>query len=116
VTLQVVRPVLIEMATPSVSLQPGATAELKGKLIRKGGFKDPVTINVDGLPKGLKADPVTIEGDAVEFSLNVVAEADAAEAKADAKLAPAFQINKKGYATPPTPVSVQIEKKAEGQP
>ncbi len=112
ITLQVVRPITVEMVTPSLAVQPGATVELKGKIVRKGGFKDPVTIKVDGLPKGLKADPVTLEGEAVEFALKVVAEADAADAKADAKVAPAFQINKKDYATPPTAVSVQVEKKS----
>ena len=41
----------------------------KGKVVRKGPFKEPVTVKVNGLPAGLKADPVTVSADASEFTL-----------------------------------------------
>ncbi|MFO0956722.1 MAG: hypothetical protein U0800_04545 [Isosphaeraceae bacterium] len=115
VTLNIVRPIVVELASADAGVKPGETVELKGKMARKGGFKDPVTIKLDGLPKGVKADPVTLEGDAAEFTLKIVAEADAPEAQADAKVAPAFQVSKKDYAMPPIPFKIRVEKKAEGQ-
>ena len=40
----------------------------------------------------------------------MTAATDAAEAKAEAKLVPAFQIGGKDYATPPVPVSIEVKK------
>lgn len=113
--LNVVRPIAVELAAANASVKPGESVELKGKVVRRGGFKEPVTIKLDALPKGLKADPVTVAGDASEFTVKIVAEADAPEAQADAKVAPAFQVSQKDYPMPPTPLKVQVEKKAQGQ-
>lgn len=108
VTIQVVRPAQLELAAPSAEIKAGTTAEIKGKLVRKGPFKEPVTIKVSGLPAGLKAEPVTVAPDASEFLLKVVAEPKAAAATATAQLAMAFQLNKKDYSTPPTPLAVKV--------
>ena len=52
VTVNVVRPASVELA-PSLEVKPGSTVEVKGKLLRKGAFKEPVTVKLEGLPAGL---------------------------------------------------------------
>lgn len=108
VTVNVIRPAALELASAAIELKPGATAELKGKVVRKGPFKEPVTIKVNGLPAGLKADPVTLAPDKAEFTVPVVADAKAAAATAGANVTISFQINKKDYPTPPAPLSVKV--------
>ena len=41
VTLTVVPPALVELAGPGIEVKPGAIAELKGKIVRKGGLRWP---------------------------------------------------------------------------
>jgi len=109
VTLEVVRPAAIELAaTPSFEIKAGATVEVKGKVSRRGPFKEPVTVKLDGLPAGLKADPVALTPDQSEFTLKVVADPKAAPAQATAQLGLAFQLAKKDYPTPPTPLAVKV--------
>ncbi len=108
VTLEVVRPAALELSAATIEVKPGETAELKGKVVRKGGFKDPVTVKLTGLPAGLKAEPVTVAPDASEFTLAIVAEPTAPAATAKANAALAFQVNKKDYPTPASPVAVKV--------
>jgi hypothetical protein len=110
VTLNIVRPADLELSAPNVEVKAGATAELKGKVVRKGAFKEPVVVKIDGLPAGLKADPITVAPDASEFVLKVIADPSAAAAMANTKTVMSFQINKKDYATPPTPLTVKVVK------
>ena len=110
VTLQVVRPAALELAAPMIEVKQGATVEVKGKVVRKGPFKEPVKLTLNGLPAGLKAEPVTVPPEAAEFTIKVVADAGAAEAMAGANVAMAFQVNKKDYATPATPLAVKVVK------
>ena len=108
VTLNVVRPIELTLAAPGVELAPGATAEVKGKIVRKGSFKDPVMIKIDGLPAGLKAEPATVAPEASDFVVKVSAAADAKPAEAAAKVAAVFQIAKKDYAFPPAALAAKI--------
>jgi hypothetical protein len=110
VTLNIVRPAAIELAAPAAEIKPGATVEIKGKLVRKAPCKEPVTIKLEGLPAGLKADPVIVAPDKADFVLKLVADAKApvAAAAVAARLTVAFQINKKDYPTPPTPLPVKV--------
>lgn len=108
VTLNVVRPAALELAAPALEVKAGATFELKGKVVRKGPFKEPVTVKVNGLPAGLKADPVTVAPDASEFTAKVVADEKAAAATATANVVLAYQVNKKDYPTSPTPLAVKV--------
>jgi hypothetical protein len=107
VTVNVVRPASVEVATPA-EIKAGTTVEVKGKVVRKGPFKEPVTVKLEGLPAGLKADPVTVAPDKAEFALKVVADAKAAAAATNARVALAFQVNKKDYPTPPLPLAVKV--------
>jgi hypothetical protein len=108
VTLSVVRPAELALVGGTVEVKAGATAELKGKVMRKGAFKDPVTIKINGLPAGLKADPVTVAAGAADFALKVVAEAKAPAASAGAQVVPAYQVNKKDYPPAPVPITVKV--------
>lgn len=107
-TLNVVRPAAVELAAAAVEVKAGATVELKGKVARKGAFREPVTVKVNGLPAGLKADPVTVPPTASEFTLKLVADGKAAPATAAATVALAFQVNKKDYPAQTAPLSVKV--------
>jgi hypothetical protein len=108
VTLEVVRPAAVELSGPSTEVKAGTTVEFKGKVARKGPFKEPVTVKVDGLPAGLKADPVIVPPDQSEFTLKLVADPKAAAGQGTAQVALAFQINKKDYPVPPAPLAVKV--------
>ena len=108
VTIDVVRPATVELAAPTAEVKPGATVEIKGKVARRGPFKEPVTVKLEGLPAGLKADPVTLAPDKSEFVLKLVADAKAPVAAAPARVAVAFQVNKKDYPTPPAAIAVKV--------
>jgi hypothetical protein len=108
VHLNVVRPAALELAAPTLEVKAGETVALKGKVVRKGPFKEAVTVKVVGLPAGLKAEPVKVDGDKVEFQVPIVADAKAAAAGTKANVSIAFQINKKDYATPAVPLDVKV--------
>jgi hypothetical protein len=108
VSINVVRPVSLEIASQAIEVKPGESIELKGKVLRKGAFKEPVTLKINGLPAGLKAEPVTVAPDASEFSIKVTAEANATAAEAKLQVVTAFQINKKDYPTPPADLALKV--------
>jgi hypothetical protein len=103
-----VPPASIDLGATSLEVKPGATVELKGKLLRKGSFNAPVTVKINGLPAGLKAEPVTVAAKDSSFVLKLIADAKAAAATADTRVALAFQVEKKDYAVPPTPLAVKV--------
>jgi hypothetical protein len=51
VSLNLVPPAEVTLAATAVEVKPGATVEVKGKVQRKGVFKEPVTIKINGLPR-----------------------------------------------------------------
>jgi hypothetical protein len=108
VTLNVIRPASLELAAPAIEAKAGSTTELKGKIVRKGPFKEPVTVKITGLPAGLKADPVTVAPEQSDFTVPVIADEKAAVAQATANVAIAFQVNKKDYPTPAVPLTVKV--------
>ena len=91
-----------------VKVKAGTTVELKGKVVRKGTFNEPVTVRINGLPAGLKADPVTVPPGATSFVVKVGADAKAAPTSAGAQVALAFQVQKKDYPVPLTPLAVKV--------
>ncbi len=108
VTLAIVRPAALELAATALEVKAGTTVELKGKVVRKGTFNEPVTLKLNGLPAGLKADAVTVAPGASSFILKVVAEPKAAAASTGVQVAMAFQVEKKDYSVPPTPLAVKV--------
>jgi hypothetical protein len=97
VTLNVVRPASVELESATVELKPGASTKVKGKVVRRGGFKEPVTVKVNGLPTGVKAGPVTVAPDDSGFTLELEADEKAAAGPSSLSVATAFQVNKKDY-------------------
>lgn len=110
-TLNVVRPVDIEPAVLKIETKPGQTFELKGKLTRRGPFKQPVTIQLSGLPEGLKCEPATVAPEAAEFSLKIIADekANAAEVKCQLAIA-TFKLNDKDYNPPAIAIDLKVVK------
>ncbi len=110
VALEIVRPAELTLAAAEVSVKAGETAEVKGTLVRRGSFKEPVTITLSDLPGGVKAEPATVPPDVQEFTIALTADPGAAEATAQTKVTPGFKIGDKDYPTPPTPLSVKVVK------
>jgi hypothetical protein len=108
VTLNVVPPASLELSAAHLEIRPGATAELVGKIVRKGAFDGAVTVKLSGLPAGLKADPVTVTGSASRFLVKVAADAKSAATTAGSQVAMAFQVDKKDYSVPPAPLSIKV--------
>lgn len=108
VTLNVVRPAALQLLAPNLDVKAGETVELKGKVVRQGPFREPVAVKIDGLPAGLKSDPVTVAPDASDFAIKVVADPSSAAATVTGQVAIAFQVNKKDYPVPPTPLAVKV--------
>ncbi len=108
VTLVVVPPATVELAAPALEIKPGTTVEFKGTIARKGSFDGPVTVKINGLPAGLKAEPVTLAGATSNFAVKIVADAKAAPASAGTQVAIAYQIEKKDYSVPPAPLAVKV--------
>ena len=78
------------------------------KVVRNGPFKEPVTVKVNGLPAGLKAEPVTVAPDAKDFTVKIQAEEKAAAATGAATVTLAFQVNKKDYPAQTVPLAVKV--------
>lgn len=97
VTFAVVRPAAVELAGGRVEVKPGASVEVRGKVVRRGGFADAVTVKPGGLPAGVKAEPVVVAAGATDFTLRLTAEPKAAAATASASVVLAFQVNKADY-------------------
>lgn len=111
VAVNVVRPAELAFAAPTLDIKAGGTADLAGTVTRRGPFREPVTVKVEGLPPGVKADPasVVVPPDQSAFALKLAAEPGAAVGgMAAAKVEMAFSVGGKPYATPPGAVTVKV--------
>jgi hypothetical protein len=108
VALNLVPPAEIELTAKGVEIKPGGTAEIKGKVHRKGPFNEPVTVRLTGLPAGLNTQSVTVAAGASDFTVKISADSKAASSTADARVTSAYQVNKKDYPTAPVPLSVKV--------
>lgn len=108
VTVTVVTPFTLALAAPMGEIKPGQSLEVKGKVERKAGFGLPVTVKLDGLPAGTKAEPVTVPPDQAEFTLKVDAEAGAAAAEAKPNVVATAKINNQDYPSPPAPFALKV--------
>jgi len=112
VTFEVVRPVALELGADTLALEAGSTAELQGILIRRGPFDGQATLTLEGLPKGLAAEPITLPGDQSRFTIPITAQPDAPEATATTRVSAAFQLD--GGDDPPSTASVEIRVRSAG--
>ncbi len=108
VSLRVVDPVALELGSPKIPIKAKSTYDLKGKLVRKGGMNGPVVLKINGLPAGLKCEPVTVAPTAADFVLKVVAEPKAPAATVKAQISLAYKVENKDYQTPPQPIDVVV--------
>jgi hypothetical protein len=108
VTLNLVRPAELVLFSSAVEVRPGKAALVKGKIQRKGAFNEPITVRINGLPAGLKADLVRVEAGAAEFAVKIQADAKTAPATVTANLVSLYQVSKKDYPTAPVPLSVKV--------
>jgi hypothetical protein len=108
VTISVVRPAALVLDRPGIEIKPGTTVALEGKVVRKGAFDAPVAVKIKGLPAGVNADAVTVPGNASRFALKVGADAKAPATTAATEVALAFQVNKRDYPVPATPLVVKV--------
>ena len=108
VTLNVVRPAEVELITHSAEIAAGGSTEIRGTLIRRGGFHDPVTVKIDGLPAGLNAGPVVVPPEATAFTLKLTAGPEAQPAEATARVTSALKLGPKDYAPPPSSLAIKV--------
>jgi hypothetical protein len=108
VTLSIVPPATVAIAAPGLEIKPGATVELAGSIVRKGGYDGAVTVKINGLPAGLKADPVTVADKESRFAVKIIADAKAAVTSAETQVALIYQVEKKDYSVGPVPLAVKV--------
>lgn len=108
VTLKLVRPAELVLSTPAIEVKPGTTAEIKGRVERKGSFNEPVTVKLNGLPAGLKAEPVVVAPGAADFVVKILADAKTAAGSTGTQLVAVYQVGKKDYPASPLAVPVKV--------
>src|SRR5262249_6582672 len=76
ISVNVKRPFAVDFLTPALTLKPGQTVALKGRLRRQPVFKEPVELNLAGLPAGVTvAVPLKpIPGNGAEFQIDLKAD------------------------------------------
>ena len=67
----------LEIASPRLSVPIGGKVDLAVKAIRTGGFKEPITLTVKGLPSGVTVPPnLVLPGDKSDLVISLQAPAD----------------------------------------
>lgn len=108
IRLNVVPPIVLEGVAKETSVKPGQTVELKAKLTRKPSAKTEVTVTVEGLPAGVKAEPVKVAPETSDFTLKLVADAAAKAGMGNATVKAAFKAGDKDYPALTSPIVVKI--------
>ena len=110
VGLVVHQPFEVQLSDTALTLVPGQTATLKGKLTRQAVFKEAVQLKLDGLPQGvtLAAPPKPLTGEQTEFQIDLKVDAKfAATMPATLTLTCSATINGAAYAHPPLTVTAK---------
>ena len=108
IRLNVVPPVALSDVSKEATIKPGQTLEVKGKLARKPAMKGEITVTADGLPAGLKAEPVKVPATSGEFTLKITADKAAKAATGNATVKAAFKAADKDYPPLSAPVAIKI--------
>jgi hypothetical protein len=110
-TVNVVRPFTIEPAGGPITLIPGQTVPVRFKLTRRDIFREPVRVQLSGLPAGmaLAAPPAPVPPDQPEAMLNLKLDAKAAPATANLVLSASATINGQTYNHPPVTVPAVVK-------
>jgi hypothetical protein len=94
IKLNVVPPVALSGLPKEATVKPGATLE--------------VTVTADGLPAGLKADPVKVPATSSDFTIKITADKAAKAATGNATVKAAFKAGDKDYPALTSPVAIKI--------
>jgi hypothetical protein len=110
VTLTVLRPFTVDLATPSLTIQPGQTATLKVKLLRQSVFKEAVQISLGALPKGvtLGAPLKPVAGNQNEFQIDLKVDPKAVAVMANLTVTCSTTIAGMAYSHPVVTVPVKV--------
>jgi len=112
VRVNVVRPFLVELSAPAVTLKPGQTVQVKGRIQRRPVFREAVQLKLDGLPAGvtLTAPLKAVPAGQSDFQFELRADAKAAPLSARLTLVPFATINGVPYSHPAVVLAAQIRK------
>ncbi len=78
-TVEVVQGYRIELPMTEITLQPGHTVEVAGKVVREPSFNEPVAIKADSLPDKVTSQPVEVLAGKEEFRMVFDAQASASQ-------------------------------------
>ena len=110
VRLAVHRPFEVQLSDTALTLTPGQTVTLKGKIVRQTVFKEAVQLKLDGLPPGvtLAAPLKPLTAEQTEFQIDLKVDAKfAAMMPAMLTLTCSTTINGAAYAHPPLTVTAK---------
>ncbi len=68
----------LKLLSDAVTVKRGGQGKLRLQVERLGGFKEPIALAVEGLPKGLKVTPATLTGNQATVDVTFAAESSAA--------------------------------------
>jgi hypothetical protein len=110
-TIDVRRPFQVELPA-NLTLTPGQTVKLTGKVQRQAVFKEAIQIKLAGLPAGvtLAAPPAPLPPDKAEFVLELKVDPKAAPATASLTLACSATVNGMAYNHPPAVIAGEVKK------
>ena len=86
ITFEVVLGYGVDLPT-ELSLQPGASVQLAGKVTREPGFDSPINVKLEGLPAGVSCAAADVTSASDEFELSCSAEADVAPGEYEVQIA-----------------------------
>jgi hypothetical protein len=110
VLVMIRRPFEAQLSDNALTLMPGQTVSLKGKIIRQAVFKEAVQLALAGLPAGvtLAAPPKPLTGEQAEFQIDLKVDAKfAATTPVTLTLTCSTTINGMAYTHPPLTVTAK---------
>ena len=110
-TISVLRPFIVE-GPVMVALAPGQTVPLKFTIKRNGPFKEPINVNLTGLPQGVTlAEPLKpVAADKNELIVNLKVDPKVAVPMATLTLNATATVNGMAFTHPPLSVNASIKK------
>lgn len=108
IAVEIVRPAALELAVKEIRLKPGTSVTLTGKLTRIAPFAEEVEVKLNGLPPGVKADPVKVATMDSEFLLTLQADKLAPAAEANATAVMSYMTGNKVDTGVPVPLRVTV--------
>ena len=108
IEVEVVRPATLELAEKEVTLTPGSTATLSGKVTRAAPFDGEIDIKLDKLPDGITAEKIKVPANASAFTLTITAAANARATEAVAGTILVYKFGQKEFTDAPGPLRLKV--------